>query len=118
MRHGVDKSVVLFVAANLAHQKNGVQNQSGNNDGEKNDAQNEQSDLLQIEQNPADVERDRERDQANAEDDKENRKFSPVHHNHQSNFITANKTLRLCVKQLLAQAQRAQKKNFILSRAF
>ena len=38
MGDGIDEAVVLFVAANFAHQENGVQDHPGD-DGEENDAQ-------------------------------------------------------------------------------
>ena len=46
---------------------------------EKNNSENHQSDFAQIEQNPADIERDRQRNQTNAENEKENCSFAPPH---------------------------------------
>ena len=66
-------------ATNLAHQKNCIENQPGNNQSKKDDAENEQRDFAQIQQNPATLERDRQSNQAEAENDKKNCGFSSAH---------------------------------------
>ncbi len=43
MRDRVDEAVMLFAAAHLAHQKNGVQGDSGDDESEENDAENDHS---------------------------------------------------------------------------
>jgi hypothetical protein len=69
----------VFVTANFAHKENRIQNQTRNNYSEKDDAENEQRDFAQIEQNPTDVERDRQRDQTDAENEEKNCGSSPPH---------------------------------------
>ena len=64
---GVDEGVVLFVAANLADEEGGVEDEAGDDDAEEDDAEDEQ--------NPADVQRQRGRHQADAEHQKEGDRF-------------------------------------------
>jgi hypothetical protein len=76
VRDGVDEGVVLLVAAYLADEEGGVEDEAGDDDGEEDDAEDEQRDLSPVEQNPADVEREREDDEADAERQKEDNGFA------------------------------------------
>src|ERR1700735_1473929 len=57
---GVDETVVLFVAANLAHQENGVQDHSGDDGEEENHSEKKKNTFTAVEDNPADIESDRQ----------------------------------------------------------
>ena len=50
-----------------ADQRDGVQDYAANNDEEQQDAQNEQDPVLPVEQHPANVENQNDRNEANAE---------------------------------------------------
>src|SRR5438552_1544387 len=52
---GVDKAVMLLVAANFAHQKAGVHDESGNQQREEDYAQEEQDTFPPVENNPANI---------------------------------------------------------------
>ncbi len=71
VRNGVDEGVVLFVAPDLTHQEDGVEHHAGDDGDEEDDAQHDQHRAVPVEHDPADVEGDRERDQADAEDGEE-----------------------------------------------
>ena len=71
MGNGVNKTVMLFVTANLTHQKAGVHNQSGNQQREEDDAEEEQDAFPPVEDDPADIQADRKQHQANAQHHKE-----------------------------------------------
>ena len=71
--HGVDEGVVLLVAADLAHQEDGVEHEPVMIEQEEDDAEDREHALAPVEHDPADVERDGDRDQADAEDDEEDR---------------------------------------------
>ena len=68
---GIDEAVVLFVAANFAHQEAGVHDHPGDQQGEEDYAQKEQYAFAPVEDDPADVQADRQQHQANAQHDEE-----------------------------------------------
>src|ERR1700722_8675804 len=72
MRNGVYKTVVLLAAPQLAHQKNRIDYHAGDNQREENDAEKQQHALAPVEDDPADVERDGQRHQADAQAEEEN----------------------------------------------
>ena len=69
MGDGIDEAVVLLVAANFAHQEAGVHDQAGDHGSEENYAQEKQHAFAPVENDPADVQPDRQQHQANAQHD-------------------------------------------------
>jgi hypothetical protein len=67
VRHGVDEGVVLIVAAQLAHQKHGVDDDAGDDEGEGEDTEDERKNAAAVDENPADVERDGRRNHDDTE---------------------------------------------------
>ena len=70
MRDCVDKAVMLFAAAHLAHQKNGVQGDSGDDESEEDNAENDHSHFTPA-NHPRDVECQRDGNRTGSEDDEE-----------------------------------------------
>ena len=68
----VDERVVLLVAADLADQKDGVEHEAGDDDQEEDQAEEGQDAFLPVDHQPADVQRDSNGDEADAENDEEN----------------------------------------------
>lgn len=68
---GVDEAIVLLVAADFANQKERVQDHAGNDRGEENDAEEQEHRFAPIQDDPTDVQRDRQRNQAHAQRDEE-----------------------------------------------
>ena len=66
---GIDEAVMLLVAANFTHQKTGVHDQPGDQQGEEDYAQEKQDSFAPVENDPADIQPDRQQDQANAQHD-------------------------------------------------
>ena len=71
MCDGVDECVVLFVAADLANQKCRVEEDSKDQDKEEYDPENQQRHFTPVEQDPTNIQRDRQRDKTRAERDEE-----------------------------------------------
>ena len=71
MRDRIDKAVVLLAAANFADQKAGVHDHARDDQGEKDDAEKQQHAFAPVEDDPTDVQRDRQRHQADAQAEKE-----------------------------------------------
>ena len=69
VRDGVDETVVLFVAADFADEEAGVDDHAADDRGKKNHAEEKQDGFAAVEDDPADVERDGERDEAHAQRD-------------------------------------------------
>src|SRR5580700_886120 len=69
VRDGVDEAAVLFVAADFAHQEDGVEDHAGNDGEEKYDAEEEQDAFAPVEDDPADVQGDGEGHQRAAQHD-------------------------------------------------
>mgnify|MGYP000912341786 CR=1 FL=1 len=69
---GVDEGVVVFVALDLQHQEDGVDDEARNDEGEQDHAQDhERRDLAGVDDDPADIEGDGCRYEQDAEDDEE-----------------------------------------------
>src|SRR5450755_4578508 len=66
VRDGVDEGIVLRVAANLAYQKNRVEHHAADDGGHEQRAQHEQNAVPPVQQNPADVQQDNDKDKAHA----------------------------------------------------
>jgi hypothetical protein len=62
--HRIYESIMLLVAAYLANQEGRIEHKAGNNQREKDYAKNEQGDFANVEQNPANIQRNRQRHQA------------------------------------------------------
>ena len=75
----VEKGVVLFVAADLTHQKDRVENQARDDQGKKDDAEHQQHDLADVEQYPPDIEGDRQDRKDDPEYQKEDCCLTPPH---------------------------------------
>ena len=72
----VDETAVLFVAADLAHQENGVEDHAGDDGEEKYHAEEEQHDFATVEDDPADVQGDGEGHEGAAQHDEKGNRFS------------------------------------------
>ena len=70
---GIDEGVVLFVAADFAHQKDGVEHDAATDHQHQQDAQNQQDAVPPVQQEPADVENQEDGDQPDAERDEARR---------------------------------------------
>src|ERR1700733_12554036 len=71
MGYGVDKAIVLTAATPPPNQEAGVHDHAGNDQCKKDDAEEQQHSLAPVEDDPADIESDRQRDQADAQAEKE-----------------------------------------------
>src|ERR1700733_15767162 len=71
VRDSVNEAVVLFVEADFADQEAGVEDQTKDDGGEKEDAHKQQQALAPVEDDPADVECDRQDNQEDANHEKE-----------------------------------------------
>jgi hypothetical protein len=69
--NGVDEAVVLLAAANFTQQKGGVHDHARNDHGKKDHPEEQQHSLAPVEDDPSDIERNRQRHQANAQAEKE-----------------------------------------------
>ena len=67
MRNGIDKAVMLLVAANFADQKNCIEDKPSRDGAKKNDAQKNSDALAPVEDNPATANRYRQSRQANSQ---------------------------------------------------
>ena len=76
--HRVDEAVVLLVATDLPHQKTGVDDHPGDDQRKENNAEEQQDAFAPVQDDPADVERDGQRHQANAQDQEEGNRFAAV----------------------------------------
>src|SRR5258707_5543775 len=68
----IDEAVVLFATPKLPHQKACVHDHSRDDQGKKYDAKEQQDSLTPVENDPANVESDRQRHQGNAQGKEEN----------------------------------------------
>src|SRR5665213_2100877 len=80
--HGIDKRVVLCVAANFAHQKRGVQHHARDQQQRQQDAEEQQNAVVPAEQHPSDVQQQDERNQPDAESDEERDRFAASANDH------------------------------------
>src|SRR5208283_3569726 len=78
VRDGVDEAVVLLVAPNLAHQKNGIEDEAGDNRAEEDDAEKDLDACAPVEDDPAAAHREGHRRQADAEREEEINRFAPA----------------------------------------
>src|SRR5258706_11290052 len=71
--NGIDKAVVLLAAAKLTHQEAGIHDHARDDHGEENYTEEQQHSLAPVEDNPSNIERNRQRyqgyPQENEEDD-------------------------------------------------
>ena len=72
---------MLFASSDLAYEKDRVEDQASDDERKKDYAENEKSDLGQIQQDPTDVECDRQNTEADAEHEKENCGLTAAHIN-------------------------------------
>jgi len=68
---GVEEGVLTLVAANLADEEDGVENDAGDEDGEEDDAENDQSQMALVADDPGDVEEDGEAGEQHAKGDED-----------------------------------------------
>ena len=71
MGNSVDEAIMLLIAANFADQKNRIENEPGNDDEKEYAAEEKFEAFAPVEDDPADVQRERRRNQANAQRDEE-----------------------------------------------
>jgi len=76
MGDGVDKSVVLFVAADFADKEGCIENQAKDDCQKKNYPQYEERHLSPVKQNPTDIQGNCERNQTSAQCDEERYRFT------------------------------------------
>ncbi len=67
MRDGIDKAVMLLVAANFADQKNCIEDKPGSDGAKKDDAQKNRDPFAPVKDDPAAANRNREPGQANSQ---------------------------------------------------
>ncbi len=82
----VDKRVVLFVAADLPHQKDCVQNNAADDESEQQDAEEQQDPGTPVQQHPADIENQDDGDQARPKGDEECNRLLPARDHHDSSL--------------------------------
>ena len=78
----VDEAVVLLVAADFAHEEACIQDQPKNDGGEEKYAEEKQDVFAPVENDPADIQRQSERDQANAQDDEKRNLLAAARDSH------------------------------------
>src|SRR5579864_5024233 len=71
VRDGVDEAVMLLVAPDFAHKKDGIQDHASDDQRKEDDAEEQQHAFAPVEDDPSDVERDGQGDQTNAQAQKE-----------------------------------------------
>src|SRR6266446_6537532 len=67
----IDEAVMLLVAPDLPHQEDGVHDHAGDDEREKDQAEEQQNTFAPVENDPSDIEGNRQRHQANAQAEKE-----------------------------------------------
>src|SRR5579885_2866657 len=82
----VDERVVLGVAADLPHQEGRVEDHAANDGGQQQHSQEQQDARAPVQQHPADVEKQDDRDQADAERDEERDRLLPAGDYHASSL--------------------------------
>ena len=60
MRHGVNERIMLLIAPDFPHQKDGVQHDTADDDSQQQNSKEEQNALAPTQQDPADVEEKRD----------------------------------------------------------
>ena len=89
MGDGIDKAVVLFIAADFAHQEDCVQDQPRDDQHEEDDAEDQHRHLPPVKNHPDGIERHRQRDQTGPERDGEIDRFAITLNAHLQIFIVA-----------------------------
>ena len=82
MGDGVEETVLLFIPPDFADEKDGVDHQTCDQQSKEDDAQNERDNLTPVEDNPADIERHRESDKADAQHDEKDDRFGSARDAH------------------------------------
>ena len=80
MGDGVDEAVVLLVPLDLEDEEHGVDDEAGDDQAEEDDAEDDGRDAAGIGDDPADVQRDRRRDEQHAQRDEERDRLLPSGH--------------------------------------
>jgi hypothetical protein len=78
MSDGVNKAIVLFIAANFANQKTGIENQTGRNRTKKDDPEKDFDIVLPIQNDPAETDGNRNCGQHYPESEKESDFAAPA----------------------------------------
>ena len=80
--NGIDEAVMLLIPANLADQKDRVQDEPGDDGAEKDDAQEDLDAFTPVEDDPAAAHRKSHRREADAEGQEECNRFAPAGNPH------------------------------------
>ena len=84
MRDGIDEAVVLLTAPQLPHQENRIHHHACDDQREKDNAEKQQHSLAPVQDDPADIEGNRQRHQANAQAEKEHNRSAAARDAHGS----------------------------------
>src|SRR5271170_8516656 len=71
MGHRIEKAVMVLIATDFADQKDGIQDHAGDQQREKWNAQHQRNQPPPVEDDPAELQRDRQPDHAHAQRDEE-----------------------------------------------
>lgn len=82
MGDGIEEAVLLFVSPNFADQKDRVHDQTRDQQSEENNSEDERDNLPPVENNPANVQGDRQGHKADPEHDKEDDGFGAARDAH------------------------------------
>src|ERR1019366_7595281 len=80
--NGIDEAVVLLVAPDFAHQKDGIENESGDNGAKEDDAENDFDAFAPVEDDPAAAHGKGDRSQNHSEAEEERNRFAPAGNSH------------------------------------
>ena len=95
VRHCVDKAVVLFAAANFAQKEGCIHDHARDDQSKKDDAEEQQHSLAPVKDDPSNIQRDRECDQADAQAEKEYDGSAAARDAHGTRVILARSTRRV-----------------------
>ena len=87
MRNRINKAVVLLAAPDLAHQENRIHHHPGNQQREENNPKEQKHPFAPIQDDPSHIERNREGDQANPQDDEEHNRSAAARDAHENVVI-------------------------------
>jgi hypothetical protein len=76
VRNRINKSIVLFVTADLTNQEGRVEHQTKDDDQEKDNSKDKKCNFPPVEEDPADIERNGQSHKAGAKSDKESYRFA------------------------------------------
>src|SRR5581483_9364006 len=82
VRDRIDEGIVLLVPADFTHQENRVEHHAADDAGEQKDAKKEKKAGAPIEQNPANVEEERNQDEAGAEGNEQRNRLAALGGDH------------------------------------